>query len=63
MKFRMYQHAGVREYWIIDPKRLKVKTCVLEDGKYKVTDYDNNAVIPVAVLEGCEIDIKEAFAE
>lgn len=34
-KFQLYEEAGVREYWIIDPNQESVLINVLENGKYK----------------------------
>lgn len=33
-KFQLYEEAGVREYWIIDPDRESVLLNILQDGKY-----------------------------
>lgn len=33
-KFQLYEEAGVREYWIIDPNQESVLINVLENGKY-----------------------------
>ncbi|EKB61665.1 Uma2 family endonuclease [Bergeyella zoohelcum] len=33
-KFELYEEAGVREYWIIDPNQESVLMNVLENGKY-----------------------------
>jgi Uma2 family endonuclease len=62
-KFRKYQQAGVREYWIVDPDTMSVHVCILENDKYVVSAYDETETIPVTVLEGCEIDLKAVFAE
>jgi Uma2 family endonuclease len=65
VKFRLYQRAGVREYWIVDPERQTVQVCVLDDkiGKYIVTAYGSGDIIPVHVLEGCQINMTDVFAE
>jgi Uma2 family endonuclease len=36
-KFEAYQAAGVREYWIVDPRARTVEVYVLEDGLYLLT--------------------------
>lgn len=33
-KFQLYEEAGVREYWIVDPNQESVLINVLENGKY-----------------------------
>jgi len=62
-KFRKYQKAGVREYWIVDPEIKTVQVCVLENGRYITSVYDETDKAPVTVLEGCEIDLSGVFAE
>ena len=62
-KFRKYQQAGVREYWIVDPDTKTVQVCMLENGRYVVSVYDETEKAAVSVLEGCEIDLSAVFAE
>ncbi len=61
-KFDLYQLAGVREYWIIDPAAKIVQVHILEDGKYHAaTVYTAGMTVPVAVLDGCSIDLSAIF--
>jgi len=60
-KFRKYQQAGVREYWIVDPETNTLQVCILENGRYVVSVYDETEKAPVAVLEGCEVDLAGVF--
>ena len=63
-KLEQYEKAGVREYWIVDPVSQTVDTFIMEDGLYNsINTYLTSAVIPVHVLEGCEIDLEKVFAE
>jgi len=62
IKLNLYQKAGVREYWIVDPESLTVSVHILENGKYTVTAYGDEDTAPVSVLEGCEINLTEVFA-
>jgi len=63
-KFNLYQRAGVREYWIVDPTDKSIQVFVLEDGRYSAKDFgtaeDN---LRVNVLEGCTIDLAQVFSE
>jgi Uma2 family endonuclease len=62
-KFRRYQAAGVREYWIVDPDTKTAQACVLEKGRYILSSYGDTDTAPVTVLPGCVIDLGEVFAE
>ena len=60
-KFRQYQIAGVREYWVVDPELDTVTVHFLEDGKYVTTVFGNEDRVHVRILEGCTISLSEAF--
>jgi Uma2 family endonuclease len=64
-KFNLYENAGVREYWIVDPKAKMVSVFLLQsDGKYDLgTVYECNQKAPVRIFEGLEIDLNELFNE
>jgi len=63
LKYRKYQKAGVREYWIVDPELNLLQAGVLKDGAYITTVYDPEDIAPVAVLEGCEINLADVFGQ
>ena len=62
-KFNLYETAGVKEYWIIDPKAKLVNIFLLQpDGKYDLgTVYECNQKAPVHIFKGLEIDLNELF--
>lgn len=63
VKFRLYQRAGVKEYWIVDPEAKHVQVYTLEeDGQYaSATVYGASDKLPVGVLEGLTIDLSWVF--
>ena len=62
-KFNLYQRAGVREYWIVDPVSKSVQVFVLEDGRYSAKDFGSaEEKVRVNVLEDCEIDLSQVFS-
>ena len=64
IKFNLYQRAGVREYWIVDPVSRTVAVYTLEEGAYHGAEtYGPDAVAPVGVLEDCQIDLSAVFPE
>ena len=65
LKFGMYEKAGVREYWIVDPKAKTVYVFLLQpDGEFDDGNlYEVGQKAPVHILEGLEIDLKELFEE
>lgn len=63
-KFQVYEEAGVREYWIVNPAEKVVLIYILDaDGKYvglaPVTDEDP---LRAHIFPELVIDLKEAFA-
>jgi len=62
-KFDVYQKAGVREYWIIDPKEEILAVHILNDGNYITHAYTKKDTVPVHVLEGCVINLNKVFEE
>lgn len=56
IKLNKYKFAGVREYWLIDPK-YKVISVYDFEKELPVRNYSFNDRIPIAISEGkCEID-------
>jgi Uma2 family endonuclease len=64
-KFNLYEAAGVREYWIVDPIAKVVNAFLLQpDSNYNLgTVYECNQKAPVHIFEGLEIDLKKLFSE
>lgn len=64
-KFNLYQRAGVREYWIVDPEYKSVQVFAQDGGgSLRISEeYGRGDVARVNVLEGCFIDLGKVFPE
>lgn len=66
-KFDLYEHAGVREYWIVRPYEQSVSPFVLDDsGVYQPirnTPFVHREKVPVSVFQGFEVDLLGLFGE
>ncbi|MDR1559763.1 MAG: Uma2 family endonuclease [Clostridiales bacterium] len=62
-KTRLYQKAGVGEYWIVDPEIKAVFVNILEDGQYQPREYtvSDSASLPVRALPGFRVQLDELF--
>ena len=65
IKLELYQRAGVREYWIVDPENKSVQVFLRDGGgvlqPHEV--YSREAVAKVSVLNGCFIELCKVFPE
>lgn len=63
-KLKLYQNAGVREYWIVHPIDHTVMVYRLRDGgQYGAPDvYGETEQVPVGALEDLAIDLQRVFA-
>lgn len=65
VKLNLYQQAGVREYWIVDPENktvrvmIQVNGCVLQLHEI----YNQNDIAKVNILDGCFIELSKVFSE
>ncbi len=65
IKLNLYQRAGVREYWIVDPENKTVRVMVQAgDGTLRTHEvYRREDVAKVNVLDGCFIELSKVFSE
>ena len=58
IKLLKYEEAGVREYWVVDPKKEKVIVYIFGEES-DVSLYGFDSEIPVDIYQGdCRIDFK-----
>jgi len=63
-KFRIYEEAGIKEYWIVYPGEKTIEVWVLKEGKYELYSIaSDEGKVKSKVLEGLEVDLKEVFDE
>ncbi len=62
-KFRLYEEANVKVYWVVHPTEKNVSVYVLnEAGKYDLLDYfENNDKVPLVLWEDKTLSCEEIF--
>ena len=64
VKLDLYQRAGVREYWIVNPEDKTVQVLTLKNGLLlPQEDYGRKDMAKVNVLDDCLIDLNKVFSE
>ena len=63
VKFELYREAGVKEYWIVEPLNRILSVHLLSNETYTTFYYGGTDVVSVNVLEDCEIELGDVFAE
>jgi len=64
VKLNLYQKAGVREYWIVNPEKKSVLVFLLEDNHLILhEEYGQGDTAKVNVLDGCFIELSDVFTE
>lgn len=58
-KLNLYEEAGVREYWIVDPKRESVFVYFFEESKFEVKTYTFKDKVRANIYEDLEIDFND----
>jgi Uma2 family endonuclease len=61
-KLKLYQEAGVREYWIVDPENNMLKVHCFRDSDTLTNTYKSADTVPVAILPGFSITLEQVFA-
>jgi hypothetical protein len=63
VKFKIYENAGVREYWIVDPEAETVIVYNMKDGIYSGETFAGAVFVPSKILSGCVIDMEKVFRQ
>lgn len=64
IKFEAYAEAGVREYWLLDPREETVEVYALHGGSYELLDrFASGAEIRSEVLPGFTPAVDEIFVD
>lgn len=65
IKLRLYQRAGVLEYWIVDPENRTVQVLLMDEKGMLLPheEYGKNDIAKVNVLSGCFIELSKVFSE
>jgi Uma2 family endonuclease len=63
-KYEVYEEAGVKEYWIVQPQYCSFVQYKLENGKYHPSrQLTTGDVVTTDILEGFSLDLTALFAE
>ena len=63
LKMMKYKNAGVKEYWIVDPKKKRILVYRFEETDIPQM-YGFDMKVPVSVLSGeCEVDFKQIYEQ
>ena len=62
-KNHFYFTAGVKEYWLVNPKKRIIDVFIAEDNDYLHTEYVEGDTIQCKVLDGFSIKVSDIFAE
>jgi Uma2 family endonuclease len=65
LKFNMYEKAGIKEYWIVEPDGKFVNAFTLQENKRygRPETYTDEEKIKVSNFPGLEIDLKLVFSK
>ena len=57
VKLAVYERAGVREYWLVDPEDEDLTIYLLEEGRYgRPTVLPLKGKVPITAVAGLSID-------
>ena len=61
IKRKLYQKAGVLEYWLVDPDWRNVDVYILRDENYTIESYGAEDTVAIHCLDDCKINMQSVF--
>ena len=62
-KLKLYQEAGVKEYWIVDPENNGLTVYRFEEGAILTYTLKKDSSVTVGIFPDLNINLKQVFAE
>ena len=62
-KLKLYQEAGVREYWIVNPENNDITVYRFQEGAILFFTYQKDAAAPVGIFPDLSISLDQVFGE
>jgi len=62
-KLKLYQDAGVNEYWIVDPENMGLTVYRFQEGAILCFTYNKDVIVPVGIFPDLKISLEQVFAE
>ncbi len=63
-KYKVYEEAGVKEYWVVSPQNQNFLIYTLQEGKFQLSPVKMPGdIITSAVLPGFSLDLAELFKD
>lgn len=63
LKFNMYEKAGVKEYWIVEPEGKYISVFTLQENKRygRPEAYTDEDTVPMSIFPDLVVDLKQVF--
>jgi len=62
-KLKLYQKAGVREYWVVDSENKGLTIYIFRKEEITAATYKSADTVPVTIFPGLDIALEQVFAE